>query len=419
MGLLSRARDEVVTALSGRRPLALALAVLVGAMPLWLMAGTAPADIAVSLSAILFLWHSVEQRDFTWARRPWLAVGIAVWAYLVASSAFAADVSEALRRALPWGRFLLFAAVAGLLFAESPALRRITLILLSVMVLFVAGDTLLQFRTGEDLFGQEVVRGRLTGPLSKLIVGTFLVYLSQPFLAFALRSVGAAGRTWPRRLLAAAGIVVVCAAVTVSGERMALLLFLFALAVTAVLVVRPWKALAAVATLGLALPAGLLIANPALLQRQASTLAEADRIESSIYGRIWAAAWDVFLSNPLVGVGLRNFRSTCAQHLAGAEAEAVCGNLHPHQMWLEWLVETGLLGTLGMTLMFALLLGAALRRWRLWRWEPLMMGGFVAVLIKLWPVATAGSFFTNRNATIFWFTAALLGAAARMRQPKA
>lgn len=393
-----------------------AIAWLVAGTPLWLLLGAAPADIAISLVGLLWVWRSYAQRDFSWLRTPWVATGMVLWLYFIGTGLFAAEVDDALRRALPWGRFIIFAAAAARVLGASERLRRATVILTAAVVAFVVGDTLYQFANGVDILGKPSVDGRLTGPMNSLAVGIFLVYVSQPVLAFAMGKASDPLGGMAERAASALAILAVVATVTLSGERMALLLLLLSLAILALLSFRSVKRLVILMAGAAAAALALMLAFPGILARHASTLELTLQPANSIYGRIWTAAFEIFQSNPWTGVGLRNFRSACAaQFGAGSpEATAICGNLHPHQMWLEWLSETGVIGTVGLTLMFGLLIVAALRRRSLWRAEPLILGGLVAVIVKLWPLATAGSFFSNRNAGIFWFLAALLATAIEM-----
>lgn len=64
--------------------------------------------------------------------------------------------------------------------------------------------------------------------------------------------------------------------------------------------------------------------------------------ESGGSGRtdIWAFAWQSFLENPLIGIGVKGFR-----HL-DFSASNLTSTMHPHNAILEILLETGLIGTL-------------------------------------------------------------------------
>ena len=83
---------------------------LICALPVLFLIGRAPADIALSLIALLLLLRSAWHQEWAWLKTPWVAVGLALWLYLIGASAFANDVGAAYSRALPFGRFVLFGA---------------------------------------------------------------------------------------------------------------------------------------------------------------------------------------------------------------------------------------------------------------------------------------------------------------------
>ena len=81
-------------------------------------------------------------------------MGLAIWLYLIVASAFAEDLGAAYSRALPFGRFVLFGAALQHWLLVERGTRRMLLIVLGAVIAFVALDTLLQFATGQDVFGR-------------------------------------------------------------------------------------------------------------------------------------------------------------------------------------------------------------------------------------------------------------------------
>ena len=104
---------------------------LVVAIPALFLIGRAPADIALSLIAILLLVRSALGRDWSWLRTPWVGVGLAIWLYLIVVSALAEDPGAAYSRALPFGRFVLFGAALQHWLLVERRTRRMLLIVLA------------------------------------------------------------------------------------------------------------------------------------------------------------------------------------------------------------------------------------------------------------------------------------------------
>src|SRR5699024_1175576 len=76
------------------------------------------------------------------------------------------------------------------------------------------------------------------------------------------------------------------------------------------------------------------------------TLRDSLRTGLSSRGIIWQQAWDLFLANPIFGVGPMHF---------AAYPNSVAA--HPHQVVLQWLAEWGLAATL---------IATALATWGIW-----------------------------------------------------
>ena len=191
-------------------------------------------------------------------------------------------------------------------------------------------------------------------------LGLVLASLSPFALAWAARRGGAWG--W----CLAAGLL--GAAVLLAGARAAWL------SLALVLLVSGWQALggrrlAAFAIAGVLAVAGLYLASPELRQRVERTAmvlqAEAGGVDGALSGRarIWQGALCMASEHPVNGVGVRGFRKAwpaCDPDPARAPAWGGGDALHAHQLLLELLSETGMLGVLAW-------LGGALVVWRSWR----------------------------------------------------
>ena len=173
------------------------------------------------------------------------------------------------------------------------------------------------------------------------------------------------------------------------------------------------KRLLAVFAFGAALLLGLSIVSPQVRERIERTAyafsADREGVDSALSGRgrIWGAAWCIATSHPVNGVGPRGFREAfpgCDPE-SGALAEWGLGPaLHAHQIVLEILSETGVIGLL------LWLAGVATAR-RAWRYaeptaraaaEPAML----ALAVTVFPFNTHLAFYST-----FWGGATLLLAA--------
>ncbi len=137
--------------------------------------------------------------------------------------------------------------------------------------------------------------------------------------------------------------------------------------------------------------------------------ADAEGVDVALSGRtrIWSAAWCMVEKHPINGVGVRGFRTAFAECDPNPEVEAEWGQgsaYHAHQIVLEVLSETGLIGLL-------LWLSGIAMAWRAWRFasaaardqaRPAML----ALAVTVFPLNTHLAFYSS-----FWGGLTLLLAA--------
>ena len=247
---------------------------------------------------------------------------------------------------------------------------------------------------------------RLSGVLGpcNFKFGQVLASLS-PFLLFAAaRRASILG--WSL-VAAAVGVVLVLA-----GSRAAWLTYAL------VLVFSGWRligvrGLLACVAVGAVAAVVLTVSVPQVGDRVARTAmaweGENDGVNQALSGRaqIWAAATCMIQEHPINGVGARGFRDAYPACNPDPAAQEVWGDgpaLHAHQIVLEILAETGLLGLL-------LWLAAVAQAWRAWRFAPpeareRARPAMLALAVTVFPFNTHLAFYST-----FWGGLTLLLAA--------
>lgn len=387
---------------------------------LWPLPG--PAETVLSLGAILTLailaFHRFRGSAALLSTEAWALTSVlflSYWLPQLLSSPDAIDPGRALRESLLDLRYLPFLWLVAIAVAHEGA-RRTTFGGLAVILaiwtidallqavvgsspLFFAIDELKQAVSGKGMCSaqQVAVSDRLSGVLGpcNLKLGVVLASLS-PFLLYpAAARFGIGG--W---YLAAAAVGLV---VMMAGARAAWITFALVLVCTGWRLLG-WKRLVATFAFGAVALVALGWGSPQVRERLVRTTealsADHAGMDVALSGRarIWSAAICMVQTHPVNGVGARGFRAAfpACDPDPGVEAEWGQGPaLHAHQIVLEILSETGLLGLL-------LWLAGVAMAWRAWRFaseaardraRPAML----ALAVTVFPLNTHLAFYST-----FW-----------------
>jgi O-antigen ligase len=387
---------------------------------LWPAPGYAEAVLVVGALIAMYLLVRARFRGGTrlLSGPAWALTSVMFAAYWVPRFISAFDTFDPPRALLDAAadlRHLPFLWLVAASVANAPSRRR-TFVGLAVIVAAWVVDALLQAVTGTSpLFAaidlaKQAISGhgmcpadaavqvdRLSGFLGpcNLKLGQVVASLS-PFLLWA----AAARFRAPGWLAAAAGVGIV---IVLAGSRASWITYGLVLLLSGWRVLG-WKRLAGVFLFGAVALGVLAVTVPQVrerIERTTRALAGDHRdIDSALSGRgrIWSAAACMAREHPVNGVGVRRFRQAfpACDPAPGQRAEWGDGPaLHAHQIVLEILAETGVIGLL-------LWLAGAAQAWRAWRYSgdaarrqarPAML----ALVVTVFPFNTHLAFYST-----FW-----------------
>lgn len=386
-----------------------------GWAPWWMLACVAlwpwmgPANAAVALGAVVtVVWLGLRRfrgGDALLSREAWAltsALFFSYWLPELFSCFDAVDAKQAFYEVFEGLRFLPFLWLAAIAVHREPD-RRIVFGGIAILVLAWTLDGLAQAMTGHSVGGAANVEPG-TGAIR--ISGVFGA--KHPHLGQVLASLAAFPLGLAARRLGIAGWIgaalLVGTAILLSGSRAACVTFALVLLFGGWRLLG-WKRLLGVFAAGAIGIAALAVVFPNdLHERIARTEAvfsgDAEGIDAATSGRlrIWGAALCMAREHPINGVGVREYRdayAACAPKMKAPPAWGDGGALHAHQIVLEVLSETGLLGLL------LWIVGAALgvRAWRLAEPAARMRAAMpaVALAVTVFPLNTHLAFYSS-----FW-----------------
>jgi len=393
-------------------------------MPLWVLAFVAAWPVHGYAEGILVLGALVAIIGFGARRlggekmfnhRAWALMGVlfvAYWLSQLLSAPGALDPSRAFKEALLDLRYLPFlwltvAAVTG------RRGRQVTFTGLAVIVLIWSVDALLEAVSGTSVLfwgidqlklltsgrpmctlEQVAAADRISGVFGpcNFKLGPVLASLS-PFLLFA------AGRRWGAPGWGAAAMMV-GVVIILAGSRASWITFALVVLLSGRELIGGRKTLVVLLAGVLAL-GGLSVGVPEVGQRVLMTskalAGHISDVDSALSGRvrIWSAALCMIAEHPITGVGTRGFRSAFAHCDPAPEQAPMWGEgpaLHAHQIVLEILSETGVIGLI-------LWLSAAAMAWQAWRAQPSMRQqarpAMLALVVTVFPFNTHLAFYST------------------------
>ncbi|WP_341365173.1 O-antigen ligase family protein [Thalassospira sp. SN3W] len=389
-------------------------------IPAFLLFARGVADGALVLIGLLFLVRSAVYRDWSWVREVDIAILLMIWLILnLLVSPFAEFTGKSFGRSASWIRFVIFyAAVTRWILADEKAVRWVCKAFMITAAVAVA-DAFYQFFLGYSLLGgQPMEGGRLTGPLDRPNVG---IYLAKTGFA-TLTLIGAQFvRTSKQNKLyvALVGFPFLLAIVFLSGERTASVLSLLAISCGLFglfLVGGKWRYAAATIAIFVAAGIGaLLLLSDRIVARVMELVSVVNDYSNSIYGELTSLGWRLFAEHPITGTGMGNFGLVCPSY----EAQGLISECHPHphNFYVEWLSDTGLLGTLPWLAFVGILVWAGLRHFRNGDRQSLVAGLYFGTLVlSLFPLAATQSAFSNWPAIVAWNSIAVAVAALRLSE---
>ena len=131
---------------------------------------------------------------------------------------------------------------------------------------------------------------------------------------------------------------------------------------------------------------------------------ETKPVDLNMYFSLYQSGFSVFKSYPFFGVGNKNYRIEACK--SDRKYEYVC-NTHPHQIYIEFLAEHGLIGTVILLfILFNLVFGKL--KIILQSKNYIQIGSFIFLFNLFIPLLPSGAFFTDSMLTIFWLNLSLM-----------
>jgi len=133
-------------------------------------------------------------------------------------------------------------------------------------------------------------------------------------------------------------------------------------------------------------------------------------LDNSTYGSHRNVAKEIFLDNPVFGVGIKNFRIESANkkydNLEHKYNYKRVSN-HPHELYYEFLSETGIFGLICFLIFIISSISLSLKNYLKQR-NIYQLSGLIFIFVSILPIIPAGAFLSTMVSSIFWINYAIM-----------
>ena len=367
--------------------------------PFILLIERSPADFWISLLALTFVIRSVVKGDGAWLKPFWVRAGFAFWIWCIIAGAVSDFPAYSVGEAIVWFRFPLFAMATAFWLARDKRLLYTMLISTALGLVVMCG-----ILTAEIMIvGQQ--GGRLSWPYGDLVPGNYVAKVGLPaFTIMVALAVSINGR-----VATLSGIIALftMAISVMTGERINFLIRACG-GMLAGLVWKPkwgrYLGLVAIEVLAVVLIFSALPVTAARFTDQ--FIAGATNPQESGWLKTINGGWQVAQDNLMFGIGTGNYRLVSYEGILD-KYENVRPDVHPHNYYVQMLLETGLIGfILGAVFLWSII-WACFRASFKNRENVFVATAWVIPFGLFWPIATTADFFGQWNNIFMWSAVAL------------
>ncbi len=402
-------------------------------IPLFLITGPAVPDIVITSGVLFGIFYIIYQKEYeNFIKLNLFRVSIIFWFTLILISFFSYNKTNSFLDSLIFIRLLLIPFFCYLVFFKDKKIFEKLLLFILVFVLFVNIDTLYQFinYTSKDGFKEDLLGfksnwyGRLTGPFGdELIPGSYVSKFGLFGFAFLI-SIKKLEDNIIIQSLYLSLIILVC---YVSGERMAFATFSLSLIFLFIFLDEFRKSITLSILIGTIFIFLAIYLHPfyndfnviestqfhqgqkiekfykcendtekicsKIINIQPNFYEIIKNFSTSAYGEIYKLSYKMFLDNPITGIGINNFKYLCNSNELYKKlmVHYNCAS-HPHNIYIQWLAEGGMIVFISFILYLYYLVVFILKNTGDKKYKIISIA---IILTMFWPIMSTGSLIKN------------------------
>ncbi len=410
-------------------------------IPLFLITGPAIPDIVISLGSVFGIIYIIYHKEYKKIlKNNFFKISIIFWLSLIFISFFSYNKSNSFEDSIIFIRFLLIPIFCYFIFFRNNKIFEKILIIILILVLFVCLDSFYQFMnyTSQNGFGEDLLGfksnwyGRLTGPFGdELIPGSYISKLGLLGFVYLISK-----KNLNKSIILHTSYLSAIFFISyVSGERMAFATYVLSLFILFIFLNKLRKTILFSFIIGIFLIFITINLHPfyndfkiiestqyhqgqklekffkcednnnkicsKIINVQPSFLEIIKNFSTSAYGEIYLLSSKMFLDNPITGIGINNFKYLCKNNnlYKSMMINYNCAS-HPHNIYIQWLAEGGLIVFISFILYLIILVNFIINNDGDNQYKIISL---VILLSMFWPIMSTGSLIKNWYGIITFF----------------
>lgn len=385
--------------------------------------------IILGLVATIYIYY--EKKNFLLDKKI-IYLLLFFYLYLIFNNFISLDKEIGLLRNLGFVRFIVLFVGINFIFFKYKNNENIFLIWF-IILFFTTADVYIEVFTGTNVlgFGADRING-VSQPdgdrvmsffKDRAVVGSFILSFSFLVFGYLLDKYSTKNQIW--KLLTFIIPILFLTAVLLTGERSNAIKFLIAFLIFFILVGHLKNKFKIYVIIFSLIIITISVSKSEFLKMRyggqlfSNFIDDKSRenfFQNNTYIKIYKSGLKVFKQYPVFGVGNKNYRvEACLSENAKKNKLNDDGtidfyyqcNTHPHQIYIEFLSEHGVIGT---TVLLTILFFLIFNKFKLIiiSKNALQLGCLVYLIVIFMPILPSGSFFTDFNSILFWLNVSIM-----------
>jgi O-antigen ligase len=374
-------------------------------LPPLLVTGSFLPDLLVSINSLIFIYFLIKNKIYYLFDNIFFKYFLIFFLYINISSIFSKDLILSFKSTLPYFRFIFFSLLIYYLCMKIEKFKLLFFYSFLITFMILILDGYLQYFSGYNLQGYPITPSSRLGGLfgDEKILGSFLSR-NLPlllFFLFQLKKKSPLFNTYLAFIIISSQVLIF-----LSGERAAFILTTLSLIYLIILINEYRLIKIIILFLSIIIIFTQILSNNGLKNRMLKitydNLSESSFF-SKIHERYYFTALNIYSNNKIFGSGVKTFRIECKN---SKYIENACST-HPHNMYVQLLSETGLIGFIMIFILFIYFIYISVKHFFYLLKKKIFLKNeqiclVASFLITLWPLAPSGNVFNNFISIIYF-----------------